>query len=44
MAAKMTPEPPDGPPGVPTAQVHYQVDRSATAMASVPVKEFAAGD
>ena len=37
-------EPLDRRPGVPVAQVHHQVDRPATALASVPVEEFGAGD
>jgi len=44
MAAEMTPEPPDGLPRVPTAQVHHQVDRSAAAMAIAPAEEFGTGD
>ena len=44
MTAKMTPEPPNGLPGVPTAQVHHQIDGSATTTRIVPVEEFGAGD
>jgi hypothetical protein len=44
MAAEMTPEPVDGLRRVPAAQVHCQVDRSATTMAMVPIEEFGAGD
>jgi hypothetical protein len=44
MVDEMTPEPADGLPGVPTAQMHHQVDRAASTMASVPVEEFRAGD
>lgn len=40
----MTPEPVDGLPGVPAAQVLYQVDCSAATLASMPVIEFGAGD
>jgi hypothetical protein len=44
LAAVTTPEPVNGLPGIPTTQMHHQVDRTSATMAIMPVEEFRAGD
>ena len=40
----MTPEPVNSFAGIPTAQMHHQVDGSAATVRGMPVEEFRAGD
>jgi hypothetical protein len=40
----MTPEPLDGLPGVPTGEVHHQIDGTPATMTILPVEELGAGD